>query len=103
MFVTIKGGAGFHAADPALTRDLGGYFPGNLNPHPALGPGRPRPRPGPTRTHSLDGPLLLPPIFNGGPSGVWVGWEPERGQEHGMPKKTQRLRLLSGAGRGKEL
>jgi len=60
-----------------------------------------RPRPGPTRTHSLDGPRLLPPIFNWDPSGVWVGRGPERRQGLGMLKKTPRPWPLSGAGRGK--
>jgi len=56
---------------------------------------------GPTRTHAVDGPRLLPPIFNRDPSAVWVERGPERGQGQGMPKKTARPRPLSGAGRAK--
>jgi len=42
-------------------------------------------------------------MFNGDPSGVWLGRGPERGQGQGMQKKTPRPRPLSGAGRGKGL
>jgi len=56
---------------------------------------------GPPALIAWTGPHLLPRIFNGDPSGVWVGWGPERGQGQGMPKKTPRPRPLSGAGRGK--
>jgi len=76
VFVTGRGGAGFHSPGPA----------------PARGP------------HALipwTGPRLLLLIFSGDPSGVWVRRGPERGQGQGMPKKTLRPRTLSGAGRGK--
>jgi len=76
VFVTGRGGAGFHSPDPALTR-------------------------GPPALIPWTGPRLLPPIFNGDPSGVWVGRGPERGQGQGMPQKTPRPRPLSGAGPGK--
>jgi len=92
VFVTGRGGAGFHAPDPALTRGRGGYVSGNHRPAPVRGPPALIP---------WTGPRLLPPIFNRDPSGVWVGWGPERGQGQGMPKKTPRPRPLSGAGRGK--
>jgi len=92
VFVTGRGGAGFHSPDPALTRGRGGYVSRNHRPAPVRGP------PG---LISSTGPRLLPPIFNGDPSGVWVGRGPERGQGQGMPKKTPRPRPLSGAGRGK--
>jgi len=92
VFVTGRGGAGFHSQGPALTRGRGGYFSGNPRPAPARGPPALIP---------WTGPHLLPPIFNGDPSGVWVGRGPERGQGQGMPKKTPRPRPLSGAGRGK--
>jgi len=92
VFVTGRGGAGFHSPDPALTRGRGGYVSGNPRPAPVRGP------PG---LMPWTGPRLLAPIFNGDLSGVWVGWGPERRQEQGMPKKTPRPRPLSGAGRGK--
>jgi len=92
VFVTRRGGAGFHSPDPALTRGRGGYVSGNHRPAPVRGPPALIP---------WTGPRLLPPIFNGDPSGVWVGRGPERGQGQGMPKKTPRPRPLSGAGRGK--
>jgi len=92
VFVTERGGAGFHSPDPALTLGRGGYVAGNPRPAPVRGPPALIP---------WTGPRLLPPIFNGDPSGVWVGRGPERGQGQGMPKKTPRPRPLSGAGRGK--
>jgi len=92
VFVTGWGGTGFHSPDPALTRVWGGYVSGNHRPAPVRGPPALIP---------WTGPRLLPPIFNGDPSGVWVGRGPERGQGQGMPKKTPRPRPLSGAGRGK--
>ena len=70
VFVTGRGGAGFHSPGPALTR-AGGYF--SHNPRPASVRGLPALIP-------WTGPCLLPPIFNGDPSGVWVGQGPERGQ-----------------------
>jgi len=92
VFVTGRGGAGFHSPGPALTRGRGGYFYGN-------------PRPTPTRGLPAlipwTGPGLLPHIFSGDPSRVWVGQGPERGQGQGMPRKRPRPRPLSGAGRGK--
>jgi len=78
VFVTGRGGAGFHSPGPA----------------PALGPAALIP---------CTGPRLLPPIFIGDPSGVWVGRGPEPREGPGMPKKTPRPRPLSGAGRGKGL
>ena len=92
VFVTGRGGAGSHSPDPALTRGRGGYV--SANPHPATIRGPPALIP-------WMGPRLLPRIFNGDPSGVWVGRGPEGGQGQGMPKKTPRPRPLSGAGRGK--
>ena len=92
VFVTGWGGAGFHSPDPALTWGRGGYVSGNRRPAPVRGPPALIP---------WTGPRLLPPIFNGGPSGVWVGRGPERGQGQGMPKKTPRPRPFSGAVRGK--
>ena len=93
VFVTGRGGADFHSQGPAVKRGRGGgYFSGNPRPAPARGPPVLIP---------WTGPHLLPPIFNGDPSGVWVGRGPERGQGQGMPKKTPRPRPLSGAGRGK--
>ena len=92
VFVTGRGGAGFHSPDPALKRGRGGYVWGNPRPAPVRGPPALIP---------WTGPGLLPPIFNGDPSGVWVGRGPERGQGQGMPKKAPRPRPLSGAGRGK--
>jgi len=38
VFVTGRGGAGFHSQGPALTRGRGGYFSGNPRPTPARGP-----------------------------------------------------------------
>ena len=92
VFVTGRGGAGFHSPDPALTRGRGGYVSGNPRPAPVRGPPALIP---------WTGPSLLPPIFNGDLSGVWVGRVPERGQGQGMPKKASRPRPLSRAGRGK--
>ena len=92
MFVTGRGGAGFHSQGPALTRGRGGYF--SRNPRLASTRGRPALIP-------WTGPRLLPPTFNGDPSGVWVGRGPERGQGQGIPKKTPGPRPLSGAGGGK--
>ena len=91
MFITGWGGAGFHSPDPALTRGRGGYVSGNPRPAPVRSPPALIP---------WTGPRLLPPIFNGDPSGVCVGQGPERGQGQGMPKKSPRPRPLSGAGRG---
>jgi len=90
--LTGRGGAGFHSPGPALTWGRGGYFSGNPRPAPARGPPALIP---------WTGPRLLPHIFNGERSGVWVGGLPERAQGHRMPKKTPRPRPLSGAGRGK--
>ena len=92
VFVTGRGGAGFHWPDPALTQGRRGYFSGNPRPAPVRAPPALIP---------WTGPRLLPPIFDGDPSGVWVGQGPERGLGQGMPKKTPRPRPLSGAGRGK--
>jgi len=92
VFVTGRGGAGFHSPDPALTRGRGGYVSGNQRSAPFRGPPALIP---------WTGPRLLPPIFNGDLAGGWVGRGPERGQGQGMPKKTPRPRPLSGAGRGK--
>ena len=61
VFVTGRGGVGFHSSGPALTRSRGGYFSGNPHPAPVRGP--------PTLI-PWTGPRLLPPIFNGDPSGV---------------------------------
>ena len=61
VFVTGRGGAGYHSRGPALTRSRGGYFSGNPRPVPVRGP--------PTLI-PWTGPRLLPPIFNGEPSGV---------------------------------
>ena len=38
MFVTGRGGAGFHLSGPPLTRSQGGYFSGNPRPAPVRGP-----------------------------------------------------------------
>jgi len=86
------GRGGFSLTRPRPYTGPGGYFSGNPRPAPARGPPALIP---------WTGPRLLPPIFNGDPSGVWVGRGPERGQGQGMPKKTPRPRPLSGAGRGK--
>ena len=93
VFVTGRGGAGFHSQGPALTRGLEAYFSGNPRPTPARGPPALIP---------WTGPHLLIPIFNGDPSGVWVGRGPERGKGQGILKKTPRPGPLSGAGRGKD-
>ena len=79
VFVTGRGGAGFQSPEPALTRGRGVYVSGNHRPAPVRGPPALIP---------WTGPGLLPHIFNGNPSGVWVGSVPERGLGHGMPKKT---------------
>ena len=92
VFVTGRRGASSHSPDPALTRGPGGYVSGNPRPAPVRGPPALIP---------WTGPRLLPPIFKGDPSGVWVGRGPVRGQGQGMSKKTPRPRPLSGAGRGK--
>jgi len=65
--------------------------------------GNPRPVPirGPAALIPCMEPRLLPPIFNGDQSGVWVGPGLKWGQRQGMPKKTSRPRPLSGVGRGK--
>ena len=93
MFVTGRGGAGFHSPGTALTRGQGGYFWGNPRPPAARGPPALIP---------WTGPHLLPPIFSLDPSGEWVERGPEGGQGQGMLKKTPRPRPLSGAGRGKK-
>ena len=69
VFITGRGGAGFHSPDPALTRGWRGYVSGNPRPAPVRGP---------PALISWTGPRLLPLIFNGDPSGVWVGRGPER-------------------------
>ena len=86
------GRGGFSLARPHPYTGPGGYVSGNPRPAPVRGPPAIIP---------WTGPRLLPPILNGDPSGVWVGRGPERGQGHGMPKKTPRPSALSGAGRGK--
>ena len=53
VFVTGRGGEGFHSPDPALTRGLGGMF----RVIPALPPS------GATRTHSLDGAQFVTTHF----------------------------------------
>jgi len=73
-------------------RGRGGYVSGNPRPAHVRGPPALIP---------WTGPRLLPPIFNGDPSGVWVGRGPQRGQGQGMRKKAPRPRPLSGAGWGK--
>jgi len=93
--ISVRYGAGrggFSLARPRPYTGPGGYVSGNARPAPVRGPPALIPR---TR------PSLLPPIFNGDPSGVWVGRGSERGQGQGMPKKTPRPRPLSRAGRGK--
>ena len=92
MFITGRGGAGFHSPDPALTRGRGGYVSSDPRPAPVRGP---------PALISWTGPRVLPRIFNGNPSGVWVGRGPERGQGQGKPKKTPHPRPLSGVGREK--
>jgi len=90
VFVTGRGW--FSRARPHPYSGPRGYFSGNPRPAPVRGPPAHIP---------WTGSSLLPPIFNGGPTGVWVGRGPERGQGQGMPKKTPGPGLLSGAGRGK--
>jgi len=92
VFVTGRGGAGFHSPDPALTWGREGYV--SRNPRPA-------PVKGPPALIPWTGPRLLVRVFNGDPSGVWVGRWPERGQWQRMPNKTPRSRPLSVAGREK--
>ena len=67
-----RGWAGFHLPGSALTWGRGGYFSANPRPAPVWGPPALIP---------WTGPCLLPPIFNGDASGVWVGQGPKRGQE----------------------
>jgi len=94
VFVTGRGRAGIDLLDPALNQGRGGTFSGNPCPAPVRGPPALMP---------LTGPRLLPPIFNGDPSGVWVRRGPERGQGLGIPKKAPRPRPFSRVGRGKGL
>jgi len=91
VFVIGRGGVSFPSPDPALTRGQGEYVSGNPRPAPVRGPPALIP---------WTGPHLLPPIFNRGRSGVWVGRGPERGQGQGMPEKAPRTRPLSGARQG---
>ena len=83
-----SGLGGFSLARPHLYTGPGGYLSGNPRPplrgQPILIPWM--------------GPHFLRPIFNGHPSGVWVGQWPERGQGPRMPQKTPCPRPLSGAG-----
>jgi len=65
------GRGGISLARPRPYTGPGGYFSGN--PRPASVRGLPALIP-------WTGPRLLPPIFNGDPSGVWVGQGPDRGQ-----------------------
>jgi len=88
----VAGRGGFSLARPRPYTGPGGYFSGIPSPAPIQGP------PG---LILRTGPRLLPRIFNGDPSVVWVGQGPERGQGQGMPKNTPRPRQLSGAERGK--
>ena len=92
MFVKGPGRAGFHLRNSALASGWGRYVSGYPHPAPVWGPPPLMP---------WTGPRLLPSIFNGNPSGVWVGRGLERGQGQGLPKKTPRPRPLSGAGYGK--
>ena len=94
MFVMGRDGAGFHSPDPALTRGRGVYVSGNARPAPVRGPPALIP---------WTGPRLLPPIFNGDPSGVWVqrGPERDRGRECRKMHPAPGPRQLSRAGRGK--
>jgi len=93
VFVTGRSRAGFHSPDHALTRGQEGYVLDKPSPAPIRGPPAHIP---------WTGPRPLPAIFNGDPSGVWVGRGPERGQGQGIAKKAPRPRPLSGAGRAKE-
>jgi len=53
----------------------------------------------PTESVHGQGPGLLPHIFNGDPSAVWVRRGAQGGQGQGIPKITRRPRLLSWEGR----
>jgi len=55
---------------------------------------------GPPAVIPFMGPGVLPPIFNGDPSGVWVWQGPEGGEGQGMPQKPPRPRPLCGVGWG---
>jgi len=63
-----RGGLSVARPHPDMGRE--GYLSRNTRCAPVRGP---------PAFSSWTGPRLLPPIFNGGLSGVWVGWGPERG------------------------
>jgi len=82
VFVTGRGGGAFHSPDPALTQGRGGYVSGNPRPAPVRGPPALIP---------WTGPHLLPPIFNGDPSGAWVGQGPEGDRGRGCRERHPAL------------
>jgi len=82
----------FTPQTPPLHGAGGGYVSCDPGPAPVRGP---------PALSSWRRPALLPRIWNGDPSGVWVGPGPERGQGQGMAKQTPLTRRLSGTGRGK--
>ena len=92
VFVTGRGGAGFHSSGPAPPPGWGGFFWHNPSPAPVRGL---------PALISWMGLHLSPPIFNGGLSGGWAGRRPRWGQGGGMSKNMPRPWPSSGAGRGK--
>jgi len=93
VFVTGRGGAGFHSPDPALTRGRGGMFRVIPTPPPSGAHPHSFPERGPVCYHLFLTGTRLGYGWGGGLSGR---------QGQGMPKKTPRPRPLSGAGRGKQ-
>jgi len=85
------GRGGFSLARPRPYTGPGGYISGD----PCSAAVR-----GPPALIAWTGPRLLPAIYNGDPSGIWVGSGLETAQGQGMPKRRPRPRPMSGAGRG---
>ena len=89
MFVTGRGGAGFHSLAPAVER-AGGVILWVVS--------APCPIRGESPLIPLTGPRSAPPILNGDLVGEWAG--PEAGAQN-CEKNMRRPGPFSGAGRGK--
>ena len=88
MFVTGRGGAGFHSRGPAVARAGGAIF--RVVPAPSPVRGEPPLIP-------WTGPRIALPIFNGGLAGEWAG--PEAGTRNPLKRRPAPGRS---AGRGGE-
>ena len=89
VFVTGRGGAGFHSSGPTPPPGREGFFWRNPLPAPIRGLSALIP---------WMGPRFSPPIFNRSPSGGRAGRGPGQGQGRGMSKNMPCPGLSSEAG-----